>query len=537
MRKLTLGLWALLALGVGLATAVGQDPAQGPEPEPESAPVREAGEDALEAARKRGKLLWGADPEGGAPYVFADPNEPERTIGFEVDLAKELGLELGLPVEMVPLQWSSIYQDVARGAVDFGMNGLEVNDESKKQGLFTRPYYLFSEQLVVRATDDRIAGLADLKGREAGTLGGTMAERMLIEAGATVRAYDGQVEPYEDCELERIDAVLLDLPITKYYADARQRPHLKWVGEPVGRGEYALVVAPGQERLQAALNDALGRMIRDGRLAVILRRWKLWDEQQWALVRPDEAGNLGGLFDSARVAAQGTPTVGAIVTEPDRSWIARHGPLLLGAARTTIVISILSMALAVGLGIPIAVGRLYAGPLMRGVCTGYVELFRGTPVILQLYVIYYGIPHLPGPLGVELPPLVAAILGLGLNYAAYEAEIYRAGLQAVPRGQFEAALALGMTRWQAIRRILLPQAMRMVIPPVTNDFVALLKDTSIVSVIAIQELTKRFYILGRSDVSHFVHLAGATAVIYLLMSYPLSAWARRMERQLAAGER
>ena len=94
-----------------------------------------------------------------------------------------------------------------------------------------------------------------------------------------------------------------------------------------------------------------------------------------------------------------------------------------------------------------------------------------------------------------------------------------------------------MTRFQAIRRILLPQAMRMVIPPVTNDFVALLKDTSIVSVIAIQELTKRFYILGRSDVSHFVHLAGATAVIYLLMSYPLSAWARRMERKLAAGER
>jgi polar amino acid transport system substrate-binding protein len=173
----------------------------------------------------------------------------------------------------------------------------------------------------------------------------------------------------------------------------------------------------------------------------------------------------------------------------------------------------------------------------QGLCTAYVEVFRGTPVILQLYVIYYGIPHLPHPFGVELPPLVAAILGLGLNYGAYEAEIYRAGLQAIPRGQFEAALALGMTRAQAIRRVLLPQAMRIVIPPVTNDFVALLKDTSIVSVIAIQELTKRFYVLGRSDVSHFVHLAVATALLYLLMSYPLSAWARRMEKKLAGGDR
>ena len=145
MRKLTLGLWALLALGAGLATqVVAQDVGPAPTPPTATEPAVAPGEDALDAAKKRGKLLWGADPEGGAPYVFADPNEPERTIGFEVDIANELGRELGLPVEMVPLQWSSIYADVARGAVDFGMNGLEVNDQSRKQGLFTRPYYLLS---------------------------------------------------------------------------------------------------------------------------------------------------------------------------------------------------------------------------------------------------------------------------------------------------------------------------------------------------------------------------------------------------------
>jgi polar amino acid transport system substrate-binding protein len=524
MRKLA-GWAVVVAASLGAVAARAQD----------APPVRP--DDALERARARGKLLWGADAEGGAPYVFADPNEPENVVGFEVDIARELGRELGLEVELKPLNWASIYQDVARGAVDFGMNGLEVTDEVREQGLFTRPYYLFSEQLVVRVTEDRIRGLDDLVGREAGTLGGTLAERMLQQAGATVRAYDGQIEPYEDCELGRIDAVLLDLPITKYYADPRQRPALRWVGDPIGRGEYAVVVAPGQERLHRALDEALGRMLRDGRLATILRRWDLWDDRQWALVRPDEAGDLSGLFEQARAAAAGTPTISAVVKEPEKSWLERHGPLLVSAALVTVVISVLSMALAIGLGVPLAIGRLYAGPVVRGVATLYVEFFRGTPVMLQLFVIYYGVPHLPGPLGIELPPLAAAVLGLGLNYAAYEAEIYRAGLQAVPKGQFEAALALGMTRAQAVRRVLLPQAFRMVIPPVTNDFVALLKDTSIVSVIAIQELTKRFYILGRSDVSHFVHLAAATALLYLLMSYPLSLWARRMEKKLAGGER
>jgi polar amino acid transport system substrate-binding protein len=358
---------------------------------------------------------------------------------------------------------------------------------------------------------------------------------MLEQAGAQVRAYDGQVEPYEDCEVGRVDAVLLDLPIAKYYASHERRPALKWVGPPIGRGEYAIAIAPGQERLHAAVDAALTRLLRDGRLARILRGWDLWDDTQWALIRPEEAGELRGLIDEARHVLADVPAIASAPDKEDRSWVRRYGPLLLQAALMTIQVSVFSMALAVAMGMPLAVGRLYGGPVVSWLCAVYVELFRGTPVMLQLYVLYYGLPHVHPML--EMSPLAAAILGLGLNYAAYEAEIYRAGLQAIPKGQMEAALALGLTRGQTIRRILLPQAVRMVIPPVTNDFVALLKDTSIVSVIALQELTKRFYILGRSDVSHFVHLAVATGLLYLVMSYPLSLWARRAEARLGGEHR
>ena len=126
---------------------------------------------------------------------------------------------------------------------------------------------------------------------------------------------------------------------------------------------------------------------------------------------------------------------------------------------------------------------------------------------------------------------VLGILGLAINYSAYESEIYRAGLQAVPPGQLEAALSLGMSRTQAIRRIIVPQAVRIVIPPVVNDFIALFKDTSVVSVVTLVELTKRFSVLSMSTQAT-VELMAMTAGLYLLMSYPMSIISRRIERRL-----
>src|SRR5439155_11148915 len=133
----------------------------------------------------------------------------------------------------------------------------------------------------------------------------------------------------------------------------------------------------------------------------------------------------------------------------------------------------------------VAVGRLYGPRWLNGLLGVYVELLRGTPLLLQLFVIYYLLPSV----GIFLHPFWAGVLGLAVNYSAYEAENYRAGLLAIPRGQMEAALALGMTKWTALRRVIIPQAVRIVIPPVTNDFISLFKDTSLCSAVAVVELT------------------------------------------------
>jgi polar amino acid transport system substrate-binding protein len=183
------------------------------------------------------------------------------------------------------------------------------------------------------------------------------------------------------------------------------------------------------------------------------------------------------------------------------------------------------------LGALLAIARRYGGTPARAFARGYIELFRGTPVLLQLYVLYYGL----GPY-YALGPITAAVLGLGLNYAAYEAEVYRGALAAIPRGQTEAAKALGLGTGQALRHVLLPQALRNALPAMTNDFVSLLKDSSLVSVITVIELTKRMTIAA-VDLRDWLVPGLACAGLYLAMSLPLAELARRLERRLARDNR
>lgn len=198
----------------------------------------------------------------------------------------------------------------------------------------------------------------------------------------------------------------------------------------------------------------------------------------------------------------------------------------------TISITCVAMAIAVVFGLLLALTRLYALPVFRFCATTWIEIIRGTPLLIQLFLIFYGLPHF----GIKLSSFFAAVLGLGLNYAAYEAENYRAGLGAIPATQTEAAFALGMTRWQSLQHIIIPQAMRVIIPPMTNDFISLLKDSSLVSVITMVELTKVYGQLASTYYDYF-GVGIITAIIYLLIGLPLVWLSRWAEKKFAAGQR
>jgi polar amino acid transport system substrate-binding protein len=462
---------------------------------------------ALARIKHSGVLRWGADLQGGEPYLFEDPKRPGELVGFEAEIATALGRELGVRAELVQNDWSTLVPSLERGSFDLALNGLEDTPARRGRIELSRPYYVFAERLVARVGDERIKGLASLRGLRVGTLASSLAWDMLATTGAVRVPYEGVSEPFEDLAQGRTDAVLLDDIIVARYGD---KAGLRAVAD-VALGRYAIGIRRGEPELLAAVDAALGRLIASGELHAILARWQLANERQ------------------AGLAATSTAPTGA----PARAgWelSPHHVGLFLQGAAATVAISTAAMALAVVLGVLLAIARL-PSPFgwrraLSGAATLYVELFRGTPVLLQLYVLYYGMASV-----VALDAFSAAVLGLGLNYAAYEAEIYRAGIQAVPRGEIEAAQALGMSGALALRRVILPQAMRFSLPGVANDFIALLKDSSLVSVITVVELTKRMTIAAVDGRSWL--LPGALcALLYLGMSYPLSRLARRLEARL-----
>ena len=228
-----------------------------------------------------------------------------------------------------------------------------------------------------------------------------------------------------------------------------------------------------------------------------------------------------------------------VLSESRRLWtVSDYLPVLLRGAAVTVLITLASMLLATVIGLPVALVRLYAPPPFRQMAVVYVEFFRGIPVLLLLFFLYYGLPAISQnyrlPVALNLAPLQAAVLGFGLNYAAYQAEIFRAGILSIPVGQWEAAASLGMSRLTTFRRIVAPQAARVVLPPMTNDFVALFKDTSVVSIIAVEELTKQYQELAKSSLK-YLEIGLATAILYLIMSVPLGYLSRYLEQRWGKG--
>jgi polar amino acid transport system substrate-binding protein len=471
-----------------------------------------AGQSAIDKIKERGVLLWGCDAEGGAPMAFPDPKDPSKLIGFEVDIVEAIAKQLGVKAQLVQTAWDSLIPALERGDYDMAMNGIEIIPEREKRVLFSRPYYVYTLQLMVRKSDDRVKSIHDLSGKKVGTLAGAVAHDMLTKIGGVdIRSYSA-AWPYEDLALGRLDAVFLDTPIAAYYG--RPDSRLKYVGPPEGGGFYGIALRKEDGELKKVIDAVIEDLLRTGQLKRIYDKWGLWDAAQTKLMTSVSPPDAGQQFRSESADA------------PLRSFL----PLLLKGAGITIVLSVVSMALAIALGLLLAVTRYYRPPVIGGLATAYVEIYRGTPLLIQLFIIYYGLPNI----GIALSPLAAAIIGLGMNYAAYEAEVYRAGIEAVSRGQVEAAQSLGMPRSVTFQTIIFPQAFRISLPAVTNDFIALFKDSSIVSVIAMVELTKTYAILAATTLRYF-ELGLVVAILYFGMSYPLSIVARRIERRMKGG--
>ena len=493
------------------------------------------------AAQQKPPLRWGTDPTGGAPYVFKD--DAGRFVGFEVELAEYLAKELGRSSQMVTGDWDKLPELLgkppAEDGIDIVLNGYELREDLEKKYPSSIPYYVYRLALVTHA--DRAGEIecwADLKRpkangerRSVGVLGGSVADQYMQEefgdridrkSNPDVATVIGLVEQ------KRLDATVQDNPAALYYVKTGK--NLRLADEPRKPGFYVILTRRADNDLRDRLNAAIKKGVKDGTLRAIYQKYGLWNPDQERLLYWTE--QPWPPFEAQREGEAAGRTTGKA------DWGRIFGELLR-AAGMTVFLSVTSFPLAMLIGLLVALGRVY-GPRWLAVPLGlYVEFLRGTPLLLQLYFVFYLVPQIVPVL--TLSPLQAGIIGLAINYSAYEAENYRAGLLAIPRGQMEAALALGLTPLTAIRVVIIPQALRIVIPPVTNDFIALFKDTSVCSVILITELTRKYNELYNFNRAYIVELAAITAGLYLVMSYPMALLARWLEKRAgthaAAGHR
>jgi polar amino acid transport system permease protein len=216
----------------------------------------------------------------------------------------------------------------------------------------------------------------------------------------------------------------------------------------------------------------------------------------------------------------------------DIAFMGHYLQFIMAGSGLTVLVSAFSILLAIILALLGALGRLSKNPLANGVSSFYISLIRGTPLLVQIFIWYLGLPRL----GLILQPIVAGILALGVNYGAYMTEIFRAGIQAISKGQYEAAEALGMSAGQTFRRIVLPQAFRIVIPPIGNEFIAMMKDSSLVSVMSIWELTYRAQKIGRQNFRNLETFLIAAA-FYWILTVIFQFLQGKLEEYMARGER
>ncbi len=219
--------------------------------------------------------------------------------------------------------------------------------------------------------------------------------------------------------------------------------------------------------------------------------------------------------------------------ELDFSLITDNLPLLIKGAGLTLEITTLSVGIGLIIGMIIGIARLSNSKIIRGLAGVYVDFIRGTPLLVQIFLVYFALPRL---LGFRIDPFIAAVAACSINSGAYIAEIFRAGIQSIDKGQFEASRALGLNWYQSMRFVIMPQAFKRIIPPLGNEFIAMLKDSSLVSVIGFEELTRTGQLIISRTYAVF-EIWMVVAILYLIMTFAISRLVGLLEKKFNKSKR
>lgn len=453
-----------------------------------------------EPSKAAKKLVMGTSPDY-PPYESVDAKRNGEVVGMDIDIAKYIADQLGYELEIASMDFNGLIAALQAGRVDFVMSGMSVTEERKQSVTFSDSYYTARNTIVSRKehayeTAGQLSG--KLVGAQLGSIQDLFAETL---EGARLKKLNKIADLIQELNSGRMDAAIVEDAVA--IEMVRANPNLVLSFLPAGENDNGYAVAfPKQTVLVGDFNRVLDQMKGNGQLQQIVDKW--FEEKE-----AGSTGRAGGLNIDFRV-------------------LKGYVPYMLKGVYVTLLFTLVSALLGLFWGVILSLFKISGVRPLQWFATAYTSVFRGTPLLVQLTIIYYATPQL---LDFDIPALLAAGLAFGLNSAAYLSETIRGGIMAVDKGQREAAIALGIPYRKMMVRIIFPQALRHILPALVNEFVALLKESSLVSVIGVSELMRRADVVRASTFRAFEALLLVAAIYYVLVLV-LTSLARMLEGRL-----
>lgn len=441
-----------------------------------------------------------------SPFSYHD-TATGQLVGYDVDVARAVGDKLGVRVEFVETPWDSIFAALEANRFDVVANEVTITPERQAKYDLSQPYSVGEGVIVTRADDNSIKTLADLKGKVAAENATSNWSEIARKAGARVEAVEGFTQAIKLLNQGRVDVVVNDsIAVYAYLAETNDKS-VKIAGN-VGEKSEQGFAARKDSGLLPELNSALDELRADGTLATISQKY-------------------------LKANASGAPAEGAPAARSTWQLIADNlWPLAKAALTMTIPLTIISFAIGLVIALAVALARLSSNVVLSNIARFYISIIRGTPLLVQLFIVFFALPEF----GVKIDPFPAAVIAFSLNVGGYAAEIIRSAIQSIPKGQWEAAETIGLNYTGTLRRIILPQAARVAVPPLSNTLISLVKDTSLASTILVTELLRQAQIIAAPTFEFFA-LYGTAAIYYwvicLVLSFGQSRLERRLERHVA----
>ena len=445
-----------------------------------------------------------------APFVFQDSNN--KYTGIDMDLIKAIAKDQGFTIEITNPGFDAALNAVQSGQADGMIAGMSVTDARKETFDFSEPYYTANAILAIKETST-ITSYKDLKGKTVGVKNGTASQTFLTKSQSKydykIKTFADASSMYDSLNSGSVDAVMDDEPVVKYSISQGQKLKTPIKGTPIGDTAFAVKKGSNPELIQM-FNNGLANIKKNGQYQKILDKY-------------------------LKKSSSNTSSSGSTVDETTIWGLLQNNyKQLLSGLGITLALALLSFAIAMIIGIIFGMFSVSPVKALRIISEVFVDVIRGIPLMILAAFIFWGIPNLIESMTGHQNPIndfVAGTIALSLNAGAYIAEIVRGGIQAVPAGQMEASRSLGISYSKTMRKIILPQATKIMLPNFVNQFVIALKDTTIVSAIGLVELFQTGKIIIARNYQSFKMYA-ILAIFYLIIITLLTRLAKRLEKRI-----